>query len=138
MFNDLMSKKTRVLWGLAVFLFLMAIDQLTKNFADNVFKNHYFALSLQVNVVLMYAIYFAGIIGIVIYLRKHFYHLAVKDFAGWIMILSGAVSNVAERVALGHVRDWIYFFNGVFNLADGYIIFGILLLLIIDIKKSKK
>lgn len=114
-----------------VFLFaaLVILDQFTKSLADNIYLNHFFAFSLRVNIILMHAIYFAGIAGIAIYLRKHFYHLAVKDFAGWIMILSGAVSNVGERIILGYVRDWIYIGSGVFNLADGYIVIGIFILL---------
>jgi lipoprotein signal peptidase len=44
------------------------------------------------------------------------------------LILAGAVSNVGERTIFGFVRDWVYIYTGVFNLADGYIILGIIIL----------
>jgi lipoprotein signal peptidase len=50
------------------------------------------------------------------------------------MIFAGAASNIGERILLGYVRDFIYIslykWTGVYNAADGYIILGIVLLLI--------
>lgn len=117
--------------GSFVFLFtiLLVIDQVSKHLAKEIYQNYNFAFSLHVNIYLMYLIYFSGISGILMYLIKHFSILTKRDLVAWIMILSGAASNVAERIILGYVRDWIYVLNGVFNLADGYIIIGILILL---------
>ena len=51
-----------------------------------------------------------------------------------VLTFAGALSNVVERIVLGSVRDFIYiiFYHwvGVYNLADGYIIAGIILLLL--------
>lgn len=137
MSNNPEFKKTRVLWGLAVFLFLIGVDQLAKNTAGDIFRNYFFAFSLQIPQPAMYAIYLVGIAAIAFYLYKHVGNLAKHEFLVWVMVLAGAVSNIGERVALGYVRDWIYIGNGVFNLADGYIIAGIVLLLVGGAQNSK-
>jgi len=131
-----MSKKTQVLWGLVVFLILVAVDQLAKILCGNVYHNFFFAFSLKVPAPLMYVVYFIGIASIAAYLFKHHQNLSKTDFLAWTMILAGAVSNVGERIVLGYVRDWIHIKSGVFNLADGYIILGILILLIGNIRKK--
>lgn len=116
--------------GSFVFLLLIAVDQLTKNWAANIFQNHNFAFSLPMPLYVMYGIYFIGIAAIAVYLFKHQQNLSKIDFFSWMMILAGAMSNVGERVVLGYVRDWIYIKNGIFNIADGYIILGVVILLI--------
>src|SRR3989338_3500989 len=115
-----------------VFLFaiFIIIDQASKYFAPNIYQNHFFAFSLPVNFYAMYAVYFFGIAGIIFYLIKHFENLSVRVLAAWTLILSGAFSNVGERIILGFARDWIYIGSGIFNLADGYIIVGIIMLIL--------
>ena len=125
-----MSKKMQVLWGLVVFFVLIIADQFAKNISDDIFRNNNFAFSLQMPLYIMYGIYFLGIAAIAVYLFKHHQNLSTADFLAWLFILAGAVSNVGERVILGYVRDWIYISNGVFNLADIYILLGIFLLII--------
>lgn len=135
---DLIIKRQRTLWGLAVFLVLIVIDQLTKNIVVDSYRNYYFAFSLSVNVYAMYGIYFIGIAAVSGYVVKQGHNVSAVDFFAWVMILAGGVSNVVERIVLGYVRDWIYIWTGVFNLADGYIIFGILMLLFSSTKFIKE
>jgi lipoprotein signal peptidase len=47
----------------------------------------------------------------------------------WALIVAGAVSNIGERLLLGSVRDYIRLSTGIFNLADGYILMGMFILL---------
>jgi len=61
------------------------------------------------------------------------------------LILGGAVGNLIDRIALGGVRDFIYFKSinfAIFNIADSFVtIGGILLvvsLIILFVKKYKK
>lgn len=133
-------------FSFAIFADLILIDQATKyaayagtfgNFLNalrpglgkEIFPNANFAFSLHVPVALMYAVYAAVIVGLVAwYARmprpKWQQTLALE------LILAGALSNILDRVVLGYVRDFIYIFWGnVFDLADVFIVAGILLLL---------
>ena len=117
-----------------LFALLVAIDQLSKASARNIFINKQFAFSLPLPVFLMYAIYFAVLTGLVYYAAKHYRDFSAAERWAFVLIFAGALSNVVERIALGYVRDFIYiiFYHwvGVYNLADGYIIAGIILLLL--------
>lgn len=139
MSNDLMSKKQQAPRGLVVFLFIALIiaDLLIKSLTADVYRNYYFAFSLPLNIYFMYGIYFAGITSIVVYLARHMSRLSAWEAVAWIMVLAGAVSNVGERMVLGYVRDWVYILNGVFNLADIYILAGILILIFVGKSSTK-
>ena len=64
---------------------------------------------------------------------------------GLLIIISGAISNIVDRVFSGYVIDFIYFhYNDfywpAFNFADIYITIGILVIftnVLIKIKKTK-
>ena len=123
-------------WLLSFFV-LVLIDQAAKLlFFKNPggFRNYFFAFSLPVPAVLMYLIYAAALGAIICYLSKSYKTLAALTKFAWTLIVVGAVANIAERIILGYVRDFIYinFFHwtGIYNLADFFIIAGIILLLI--------
>lgn len=126
--------KIAIGWG-SVFILLIACDQLAKSLAGHLYLNHWFAFSLPLPVVLMYLIYILVLSAIVIYCTLNFAKFNRIQVVSWLLILAGVVSNIGERIALGYVRDYIYILNGVFNLADGYIILGILILLFSSRKK---
>lgn len=74
------------------------------------------------------------IIGMVIY-----YHKLPKTFWGnwsrisFILIISGAIGNLIDRVCLNYVRDFLYFklINfPVFNVADILVVVGVCLLVV--------
>ena len=52
----------------------------------------------------------------------------------WALVLAGGASNIIERIIMGSVRDFIYIhwrnLTGIYNLADFYIIVGVLVLLV--------
>ena len=68
------------------------------------------------------------------YIWKNYSYFNKTISFAWIVIFAGAVANVGERIALGYVRDFVYIslwkWTGVYNLADFYIIVGILVLLV--------
>ena len=135
MFKDRFPKKFFG-WGL-VFLFLIVLDQLVKDLTARQFLNYQFAFSLPLPAWLMYLLY-ALILGtIFIYCGKNFSEFHWQQALAWLLIIAGAVSNIGERIILGYVRDYVYIFTGVFNLADGYIIAGIIILLFCSSKQSK-
>jgi signal peptidase II len=130
----------------AIFIALVGIDQLTKylafqgsfgNFLNALkpsikkfhYFNHNFAFSLPVPVGLMYLIYAAILFAIIRYLVKNWISISSSAKTAWLLIMAGAISNIGERILLGYVRDFVYILSGIFNLADGYIIAGVAMLL---------
>lgn len=111
------------------FLGLVVADQLSKFYAENIFKNSVFAFSLPLPIWLIYGIYGLVVVLMVVYVTKHFQSFSKQQIFAWVLIFAGACSNIIERIILGYVRDWIYIGNGVFNIADLVIILGIVFLL---------
>jgi len=117
-----------------IFFTAVVLDQLCKHFVARPFLNFEFAFSLPVPPPLMFAIYAAVIAGMIYYILKNHRHLTFLAKLAWILIFAGAASNIGERIFLGYVRDFIYIsfyrWTGIYNLADGFIILGILILLL--------
>ena len=62
---------------------------------------------------------------------------------GLLIIISGAISNIIDRIYNGYVIDFIYFhykefYWPAFNFADIYITFGILMIFVNILTKIKK
>lgn len=95
-----------------------------------IFPNPNFAFSLRVPIILTYLIYAILLALLIIW----FYKVENKSLhlkIGLALILAGAFSNIFDRVYLGYVRDFIYVFWGnIFNLADLYIVLGIILMIL--------
>jgi len=114
-------------------------DQLLKNYIFvqrelpkymTQFKNYNFAFSLPLPLWLMYVIY-TGVLLLALQLFiKHFSYMTKTETFGWVLLFSGAVSNIYERISLGYVRDYFIIGNGIFNLADAFIIAGILIVVL--------
>ena len=126
--------KNQSIWlYVLVFLFCIFLDQLSKFLVKEPFKNYFFAFSIQLPVWVMYTIYFVAMGAIIKYLVNNFFNLGFLNKLAWILIFTGATSNIVERLILGYVRDFVYisFFRwtGVYNLADGYIILGVIILI---------
>lgn len=65
-----------------------------------------------------------GVFAALIFLRKHFSGLLMQW--GWVLILSGILGNVTDRILRGHVVDFLDFQFGTyhwpaFNVADSCI-----------------
>ena len=118
-----------------LFVLLVILDLVSKHFAEGVFRNYDFAFSLRVNSALMFVLYFLGIGYIFWQMLKTWNLQSIKKTFPWFLLLTGAVLNVGERIILGYVRDWIYVQNGIFNLADAYIILGVIGSILISNKK---
>ena len=116
-----------------LFFVLIAVDQLTKNvFAFTSFCNKNIAWNIPVHTGIFYFVWIAIIAGLIYAFLKsrNFYQ---KIFL--LLILSGAISNMIDRIRLGCVVDYIDLkFWPVFNLADAYITIGVILLIISNLK----
>jgi signal peptidase II len=93
------------------------------------FRNYQFAFSIAMPVWLIYVLYIFVLVAAFYYLVKRFGAAGKIELLGWALLLAGGLSNVGERIFLGYVRDYLVIFNGIFNLADLFIIAGILILL---------
>jgi len=126
--------KSSFFFFISVFSGAVVVDQLAKHFAHNIFKNGNFAFSLPLPVWLIYVIYFLVLAGMAFYLFENYRKLPLLPKLAWTLILAGALSNIMERIFMGSVRDFIYItflkWTGIYNLADFFIIIGIILLLI--------
>jgi len=104
------------------------LQKLRPAFGFKIFPNYNFAFSLHVPIVLTYIIY-AVLLGLLLFWFSDVENRTWKIKFGVTLILAGALSNIFDRVYLGYVRDFIFVFWGnIFNLADMYIVLGILLL----------
>lgn len=92
------------------------------------FLNEKFAFSLNLPTPVMYLLYLIAVAFIGHYLITHWSKLFTISQFGFVLILTGGLSNLLERIITGHVVDYFYIANGVLNLADFYIIIGIVLI----------
>ncbi len=135
--------------SLKIFLLALAlfvIDQATKFFAYRgnfgsflnylrpvfgklIFPNSNFAFSLKFSHLIIYAVYFLLLVFLTVWFIR-LENRSKKITLGFTLIVVGALSNIFDRIMLGYVRDFIYVFWGnIFNLADLYILAGIIFLI---------
>lgn len=100
-----------------------------KYFGLHPFKNLYFAFSIPLPSVLMYAVYSAVLVILCAYICVQWSAFSFYAKLAWVLIFTGALVNVGERVAIGYVRDFIQIGTGYLNLGDIYIILGVAYLL---------
>lgn len=150
------DKKKLALWILLDFLFVgvwLAVDLLTKEFVygpmaeggpDIVIWDGVLRLTPVENTGASFGIFqgkthILTIISIITVVVLAFVMVfSVKFRNGWyrsalILLISGGLGNIVDRLALGYVRDWIYFELidfAVFNLADTGLTVGCVLLII--------
>jgi signal peptidase II len=144
-----LNKNERPYLGSFVFILggiiLIVIDQLVKYIAfknpqwevlrfleplarQENFRNYLFAFSLPIPQWLIFIVYGAVLYLIFQYLSRQYYSLNRNEKIAWVLVVAGALSNIGERIILGYVRDFIYIATGIFNIADLYILLGIIVL----------
>jgi lipoprotein signal peptidase len=120
-------------WLPLTILFIL-IDQLTKMAASqlgwSIFLNDQFAFSLPVPPIIMYSIYFCVLVGMSWYVRSTWQSFNTTQTLAWAFVYAGGLSNIGERIVLGHVRDFIPISTGTLNVADFFILIGLVLLLV--------
>lgn len=111
---------------------LFAITQIVRGFViateQKIFLNDKFAFSLDVATPLMYGLYLLAMVFIGHYLITHWPRMYALSKLGFILIVTGGLSNVVERIFTNKVVDYFFIANGVLNFADFYIIIGIILI----------
>ena len=109
------------------FLLLVGLDQLSKNFVPEnlIVKNSGLPFAIKLPGFFNLA---AVVILLPLFLILYFYFFRHAGF-GFVFITAGAVSNLADRIYFGYVRDFINVGIATMNLADIMIWLGIILLL---------
>jgi len=122
---------------LFLFLFLVSIDRILKFiFLENSVCNKNLAWSIPAAPGVFYFFWLIIFFFLIYYFLKSQDHFERTALA---FVLSGAVSNLADRLIRGCVIDFIDLkFWPVFNLADIYITIGVVMLIIKFIKKSPR
>lgn len=141
-----MERKNYFVFYFLFFIFV-AVDQITKG----IFSSRDFlidAIIIQKNSALLFGIDF-GPTGNWLILVFAFMFFGVYFFRHWrdgnqkiilslVLILSGAAANGLDRLFYGFVRDFAFEnFPIAFNLADIYILLGLLLVLVYNKPKSQ-
>lgn len=104
---------------------LVAIDQISKILLDSS-RNYGAAFGILQGWKWLFIVISIFVLGYLFY-----YESRIKSYGcyGWILLVSGIVGNLLDRLVLGYVRDFIDLgFFPSFNLADAYSTIGVALL----------
>lgn len=72
---------------------------------------------------------------IAIYMRKNIEKKSFKEKT-FLLILAGGIGNIIDRIVRGYVVDFISLkWVGIFNFSDAYIVIGVFLIIILEIKE---
>ena len=141
-----------------IFIFLIVLDFLSKKWISNsIDLNHFVAITffldiahihnfgisfglfaeiLHVNIIIL----LAGLVTIFIFYLFLQSNNALERW-GLLFIISGAISNISDRILNSYVVDFIYlyynnFYWPAFNFADIYITIGIMIVLVCMLRKT--
>jgi len=119
-----------------LFVVLVFVDQLSKYLPINSICNKNIAWSIPIAPAIFYLVWVL-IIFFLLYLFSKAKFYIQKFFI--VLIFSGAISNIIDRVRFGCVVDYIDLkFWPVFNLADAYITIGAIFLLASILKSQSQ
>ncbi len=126
-----------------IVLFLIVLDQLTKYyfFGKQIILFEYFSFRFISNTGATFGIFkgynllFIFISIFIIILLLCYYKKFKNNPIALNLVLAGAIGNLIDRIFRGYVVDFIDLkFWPVFNLADSFIVIGVLLILYYNLK----
>ncbi|HIH31537.1 TPA: signal peptidase II [Candidatus Woesearchaeota archaeon] len=137
--------KVKGYYAIILFLALLFLDRLTKVWATNLKESidlGFMAFAYTTNTGAGFSIFqnqntlLAWIAVIALGLMIFFYDKFPKS--GFILIITGIIGNLIDRVSYGYVIDFIDFkFWPVFNAADAFIFIGVVITIFVWIKEDK-
>lgn len=75
---------------------------------------------------------------IALYMKKYVPKKSYKE-KGFLLILAGGIGNLIDRIFRGFVVDFISLkWVGIFNLADAYIVLGVIFIIILELRELLK
>lgn len=125
-----------------LFVFALAADVITKSLALqrlpilNDKNKSFFSFALHYNAGISFSLFkeypnaglFVSLIGVVVFALVCTKSNKLRTSCGIPFLWAGAIGNLIDRLAYGHVVDWVYM-GLYFNLADVWLCFGGLMLL---------
>lgn len=139
---------------IGVFIGVLLIDQLTKYLALSmpeqgyfvggdaaglkIFSNEGIAFGITVPELILYPLVILFLVLLGMKYRKELFSINNRNISIALgFIFGGALGNVIDRIFYGHVVDFINIWLGsIFNLADVFIIIGVLILIIKEFRKK--
>lgn len=120
--------------------FFLFVDQIIKYLSLNVFttkhlfkglgwypfKNPGIAFGINIPLLLIISLSLIIIILISVIWKKQ---NTLQSKLGLTLVLSGAISNLIDRLIYNHTIDYFAFFTGIINLADTLIVVGFIIYL---------
>lgn len=150
-----MKKYSRLLLKIGIVLILLFLDLWSKSIMQDLSKNgvldfetgltiipHFFYLNYQGNTGAAFSLFTGKTIALVVFTFVLLgimifvdYKIKTKNtwfYTGMILFYAGGIGNLVDRLFLGYVRDFIYFtfFPTVFNLADVFLVVGVILIMV--------
>jgi len=143
----------QMLYYAGLFLYVFTLDRITKWWAlrnlDQVIQiNDFLSFEFVINRGISWSMFHSEsnsafylltfvIIGVTLFLASYAYQRWHDDkfILGEVIILAGGISNIVDRIMYGGVIDFIALNFGifswpVFNLADAFIVLGVLFMLV--------
>lgn len=135
---------------------LFLVDRLTKWFAFQIsdiglflisqkfcglklYKNFNLVFNIKIYPPFFYFLVCVIILILLLFLIKNYRKRNFFLIFSFSLVLIGAISNLIDRVMWGYVVDFLFFFDySIFNLSDVYIVTGIGLIFIYELRHSKK
>ncbi len=134
-----LREKTQVL---SIFLILLFVfERVLKNFyfsSHKVFYNQYLAFNLYLGQGIFYLFFFLIFSLLIFFLILSFKKGKTLPFFSFGLIIIGALSNFLDRLFYQAVIDYWQIPLTIFNLADIYILIGVILLFFLALWKKEK
>jgi len=125
----LLDQITKLVFSSRDFFFWAMRVHLVKNFGLGFSLN--FGLLTNLIVIIFALLFF------VYYYFSHRRELSWPGKIAFVLVLAGAVSNIADRLYLGYVRDFLDLGLGfTFNLADVMVVAGLVIILLFQVHAS--
>jgi len=118
-------------------LVIVFLDQITKFLFKDFFVDlGIFSLDYTTNTGMVFGLFkgfnllFIILSLIILVILFFYYNKHRKFYIGFSFVVGGLIGNLIDRIVFGHVRDFIDLnIWPVFNLADSFIVMGVILLL---------
>lgn len=148
-----MKNRASILYLIFIGLFLVLIDQFLKfivvnylpkdgffvfnnNLGIAAFQNPGVAFGLPMPKVIMYIVIFLILYFLLQKFQQELKNMNFLILFSLMLVIAGALSNLIDRLYRGFVIDYIHLFNlSVLNLADFYIIIGIIIMIVLEFKR---
>lgn len=94
-------------------------------------ENHGLSFNLPVPVFVPLLVAVIAITAALVYANRQRQTLNATKIVALALFIGGTLGNAYDRYSLGYVRDWMAIYRSIFNLADIFILVGLVILITI-------